>query len=110
MRRKQAVRARWGLLLAVYWSVLIPTALTVLTSQENLVLLLALLAIGVPLYVVAANAILDRYEAVAANPGDGTAHDQSDSNVTPFRPRARLPSSTEASAPMEGPGRLRKLG
>lgn len=51
----------WGLLLAVYWSILFASAMVALTSELPSGYFVALLIAGVPLYFVTSRAIMSQY-------------------------------------------------
>jgi hypothetical protein len=107
MDSRHPIRAHWGLLVPVYWAVLIPTALVVLTSQTNVVPFLALLLIGIPIYFVAANTLVNRCESSeASSSGDATCLE--DEKIAPF-PGYQAGGGQQEVTPA-GPGRsLHKL-
>ncbi len=62
MQRKSSVTLHWAILLAVYWAVLIAGSIIALTSDLNELYFVLLLAAGIPVYFIAANAITRQYD------------------------------------------------
>ena len=111
MRPRRQLKAHWGLLLVVYWALLVPTALVVLTSQANVVPFLALLCAGVPIYFIAANTIVNRCETPLGE-GSQAQTDESDcSNVVLFTGRGLQVTPLDiAHVPAGRRSHLRKTG
>ena len=58
MDHKHGINLHWGLLLAVYWSILFASAMVSLTADVREAHFLLLLIAGIPIYFLASHAIM----------------------------------------------------
>ena len=104
MEHKRGVTVYWGILLAVYLAILFASTMIALTADTNNAYLIALLAAGVPIYLIASRAIMSEYEAA-----DTSA--SGDENVVAFPNRHVQTAADIAQATAEARSpHLRKLG